>query len=272
MSNIKLAGAAWSWVGATLKEQANIWRALGINALELISVVGADLEPSDLESDLEGRAKYVMALGMDLSSMLYVFGKDFYDRATNSPDKAVQAKNQESFKGAIEFCTAAGIPSIIILPGMDQEGMTHQDAMKLSADSMSGLTAIGREAGIKVLFEPHLQSVFESPLETLTVLQEYQDLEIVLDHSHFMAANFEQKDIDPLIPYAGHVHLRQGALGQLQAKWEESEIEYMPVIRKLKEIGYEGYLTFEYENDPWLPLVDVMTETIKLRDAILPLL
>ena len=35
-----------------------------------------------------------------------------------------------------------------------------------------------------------------------------------------------------------------------------------------------GYLTLEYEHDPWMDCdrVDVMTETIRMRDVVRPLL
>jgi sugar phosphate isomerase/epimerase len=81
---------------------------------------------------------------------------------------------------------------------------------------------------------------------------------------------FGHNDVDPLIPYAGHIHLRQAKNGHLQCVWEDGEIDYPSIIEQLKEVNYDGYIAFEYENDPWLDLVDVMTETIKMRDAILP--
>ena len=39
-------------------------------------------------------------------------------------------------------------------------------------------------------------------------------------------------------------------------------------MRQLKDQNYDGYICFEYAMDPWLALVDVMTETIKMRDVV----
>jgi sugar phosphate isomerase/epimerase len=73
-----------------------------------------------------------------------------------------------------------------------------------------------------------------------------------------------------LIRYAAHVHLRQGAKGTLQSRWENGVIDFAAVLHKLKEARYKAYLTIEYEHDAWLDLdrVDVMTETIRMRNLV----
>ncbi len=82
---------------------------------------------------------------------------------------------------------------------------------------------------------------------------------------------FAQVTRHPL-SYAGHVHLRQGSNGRLQADWETGTIDFPAVIGLLKQTGYRGYVALEYEHDPWLDLVDVMTESINMRNAVQPLL
>ena len=56
--------------------------------------------------------------------------------------------------------------------------------------------------------------------------------------------------------------------GELQCIWDEGEIDCPLIMRQLKDQNYDGYICFEYEMDPWLALVDVMTETIKMRDVV----
>jgi sugar phosphate isomerase/epimerase len=48
--------------------------------------------------------------------------------------------------------------------------------------------------------------------------------------------------VHPLVPYAGHFHLRQGANRRLQARWEDGEINLAEVVGRFQEAGYEGYL------------------------------
>ena len=275
MSEIKLAGAAWSFVGATLVESANIWRALGIEAMDLIAMTGIGLDPAAIDRDPQGQAKYVTEPGMELSNLIYLFGAGFGDRAINSADAAVRAKNMDIFTNLLGFCVAAKIPSLLLLPGVDQPSMSHEDSLKLSAEVLTEMTARARDAGVLLVFEPHVESHLENPTEALKFLQRNPHLKIALDYSHFIAQGYKISDVDPIVPYTGHVHLRQGANKQLQARWDDGEIDFPAVIGKLEEAGYRGYATFEYEHDPgWMDMdkCDVLTEIIKMRDVIKPLL
>ena len=306
MGDIKLSGAAWSFVGASLVESANVWRALGVEAMDLIALPDGLLDRVTIEKDPKGQAKRArepgLALsnllcilgsgfddrpvnkgqakrarepGLALSNLLCILGSGFDDRPVNSADKGVRDLNFETIKRLIEFCVSAEIPSLIILPGIDQLGISHEEALKISGDTMTEMSLVARDAGLLMVFEPHIESVLENPFETLTFLKQNPDLKIVLDYSHFIAQGFNPSDVDPLVPYAGHVHLRQGSNKKLQVRWEAGEIDFRNVIGLLKKTGYKGYAAFEYEHDPcWMEMdkVDVMTETIKMRDTVKPLL
>ena len=51
-------------------------------------------------------------------------------------------------------------------------------------------------------------------------------------------------------------------------------IDFPGVIDMLRDVGYAGFLTLEYEHDPWQGCdnVDVFAESIKMRDLVMPLL
>lgn len=274
MTTTKLAGAAWSFVGASLTESAAILQALGIGAMDLMAVPGGLLDSREIERDPEGQARRVTGAGLPLSNLLYIFGDGFDDRPVNSVDESVRAANRETFKRVLQFCKAAGIPSVLVLPGVDQAGITHEEAVELSAAAMNELAALAAAEDVLFLFEPHVESVLESPFDTLTFLQRNPALKIVLDYSHFVAQGYEPADVDPLVPYAGHVHLRQACRDKLQARWDDGVIDFPAVVELLEAAGYSGYLTLEYEHDPWMDCdqVDVMTETIRMRDEIRRLL
>lgn len=272
MSPMKLAAAAWSFRGATLAEAAAIWRALGVYALDLIAPPGGLLDAHEVARDPRGQARRVRAVGAELSNLLYMFGAAFDDHPLTSPDAAVQAANQDTCRRVVEFCVLAGIPSLLVLPGVDHPGVPHAASVRRAADALNAMAEVARAANILFVFEPHKESVLESPHETLSFLKQNPGLRIALDYSHFVAQGYSAADIEPLAPYADHVHLRQAAKGHLQAEWQSGEIDFVRVMARLKEVGYQGYVTLEYEHDPWLDLVDVMTESIRMRDCVRPLL
>ena len=178
---MKLGGAAWSWVGTTLVESANIWRALGIHAMDLCAVPGTAIDPDQIAADPGGQARIFREPEMDLGNIIILLGSDFAERAINSPDAGLQTRNVETFKRIVECCAAAELSSITVLPGVDQPGMSHADSITRSGDALYSLIEIGAASGVLVAFEPHFQSVFESPVDTLDFLQRNPGIGIVLD-------------------------------------------------------------------------------------------
>ncbi len=272
MSNIKLSGAAWTWVGATLEEAARIYRALGVKALDLIAMPGAALEADEIARDPLGHADRARKLDVELVNLITIFGAGFEDRALNSTDSGVREMNLATYKGLLEFCAAARVYSIMVLPGVLQKDISRDEALEISAAELRTMNVLAKEAGVLLAYEPHVESILESPQEILDFVKEVPEIKLVLDYAHCVSLGHTQVEIDALAPYAGHVHLRQAASGKIQARWAEGEIDFVAVMQLLKKIGYEGYVTLEYEHEEFWDMdkCDVMTETIKMRDAVLP--
>ena len=271
---MNLSGAAWSFVGASLPESVAIYRALGIDAIDLLAVPGALLDPAAIVADPLGEAGKIRSLGAPTANLIVSLGANFSDRALNHPDPAVRALNRREFEAVAMFCQAAAIPSVTALPGVDQPGWTHAKSLEISAEALNEIASICTTKGVRLLFEPHVQSVLESPAEVLRFLTNHPALGLTLDYAHFIYSGFEQAEADRLAPYAKHVHLRQAAPGTMQARWAEGVIDFVAVVRVLKTAGFRGYLALEYEHDEWLDnnKVDVISETIKMRNAVKPLL
>jgi sugar phosphate isomerase/epimerase len=271
---IRLAGAAWSWVGATLEESAAIYRALGVDALDVIAIPGSRLDTYKIAADPVGHARLVSMSGVALSNLLMFFGTNFHDHALNSIDPAIRSKNLDSFRRMLEFCAAAGFYSVTVLPGVEQPPIDRSEALKYSAAELNRMKALAQEAGILLVYEPHVQSILENPSEVLEFAREQSDVKLVIDYSHGVSLGYTSHELDALVPYAGHVHLRQAAPDKIQARWDEGCIDFPAMIGLLKQNDYQGYLTLEYEHDKFwnMDRCDVMTETIKMRDVVLPCL
>lgn len=274
MSRIKLAGAAWSWVGTTLAEAAGIYRAIGVEAMDLIAIPETHLDPDKIAADPKGQADLVKDLDITLSNLLILFGKDFDDRALNSADPAVRQNNLETFKNILEYCKRANVYSVLVLPGVEQADHSREDSIKWASEELNRMNALAKEAGVLLVYEPHTASVLENPPDIIAFAKQNSDVKLVLDHSHYLWRGFTFSDIDPIVPYAGHVHLRQGNDKAIQARWEDGSIDYATVISQLKDNNYEGYVALEYEHEKFWDMdhCDVMTESVKMRDAVLPLI
>jgi sugar phosphate isomerase/epimerase len=136
------------------------------------------------------------------------------------------------------------------------------------------MNEVARDAGVLLVYEPHVQSILEDPSDVVTFARENSSVKLVIDYSHAVSLGYSKNDLDPLVQHAGHVHLRQAAPDKIQARWDEGAIDFPALIDLLKSTAYQGYLTLEYEHDKFwnMDRCDVMTETIKMRDVVLPCL
>ena len=265
---MKLSVTSWSFPACTLPEVAGIARALGLEAVDVGFFYASALERSRVLEQPEALSSELARLGVGLSNFYHLFGAGLEERNLAQPDHLEQ--NREDFRKIVRFCQLAGIPSVMVLPGVVNPGQSRADALEVSALSLAALLPIAQEAGVTLVVEPHVHSYLESPALTLALLERVPGLKLALDYAHFVCLGYRQEEIDPLAPFAGHVHLRQARMGVLQAKLAEGTINFPALLGRLREVGYSGYLSLEYVHQDYMGTLydDVLTETVRLRDLV----
>ncbi len=266
---MKLTCASWSFPYCTLKEVAGIANAIGIGAVDVGIDYKAAIDRKALLKNPETTGRALLDLGVDLPCFYYRFGDALAER--NIADPATLEHNLYDFKKITQFCTAAGIKTLFILPGVINPGQTVAAALDASARSLNAFQPIALEADLALTIEAHVQSVTESPRLVLELLDQVPGLKLTLDYSHFVCLGYRQEDINPLASHAAHVHLRQARPGELQAKFEQGTINFPALIGTLKDVGYDGYLALENVHQGYMNTLydDVLTETIRMRDLVL---
>jgi len=230
---------------ASLRESAAIYRALGIDAIDLLAVPGSLNRSGSHYRGSASEAAKIRSLGVAITNLIVSLGANFADRALNHRDPAMRARNRQDFEGVATFCEAASIPSITALPGVDQEGWSHDQSIEAAAEALNGIASICARKGVRLLFEAHVQSLLESPAEVLRFLQDNPALGLTLDYAHFIYHGHKQSDVDALAPFAKHVHLRQASPGAMQARWEAGAIDFRrhgerSEAHRLHRISYVG--------------------------------
>ena len=268
---MRLSGSAWSFVGASLTESVGLYRAMGISGMELLASPGGLLNSKKIIEDPVQEALRIRDLGVPVPNIIFLFGHDFHERALNHKDPGVRQRNAEDFSAVAEFCHQSGIPSVTVLPGIQQDGWSLEKSVAVSAEALNVLTAVAQGHGIQLLFEAHVGSILQRLEDSLQFLDRNPHLRLTLDYGHFTFGGYGQEEIDCLVPFARHVHLRQAATKVLQARWEDGVVDFKKVINKLRTVNYSGYLTIEYEHDSWMDCdrVDVISEIIKMRNLVL---
>ncbi len=267
---MKMCLAIQSLRSCGLEESAGIARALGFTALDLDGVMDTTLNREKILKRDGGEIARVKALGLTIPNIHWTFSPGGLFPAINDPDPKVRADNLEQIKRLVDFCQAAHILSILVLPGMPISGQSLTESHQYSADAMRQFQTIGLEAGVGMMFEPHVKSTFESPAAAVWLVQQAPGAGVVLDYSHFVCQGYTQPEINKLIPYTQHVHLRQARPGLLQTRLDDGVINFPLVFEALRAENYSGYLCIEYVYQDYIGAnnVDVLTETVKTRDLI----
>jgi sugar phosphate isomerase/epimerase len=267
---MKVSLAIQSLRSCTLEEAAGITRALGFDALELDGVMDKTISREGILTGSKTEVERVRALGLKHPSIHWTFGTASFYPVLNDPDPAVREANREQIKRLAEFCHASGIDAMLVLPGMVLPGQSEQDLWKCALDAFREFHEIGKQAGVGLMFESHVGSAFETPTATKRIAQEVPGVGIALDYTHFVCQGYTVTDIEPLIPYSTHVHMRQAKPGLLQTKLEDGTIHFPMMLEKLRQSGFDGYLSVEYVHQNYIGAdnVDVLTESVKMRDLI----
>jgi sugar phosphate isomerase/epimerase len=267
---MKICLAIQSLRSCTLEEAAGITRALGFNAMDLDGVMDTTLQRDKILGLDRSEVQRVKDLGLIAPNIHWTFAAGSLYPVINDPDPKVRSKNKEQIQRLTEFCHLAGIGSILVLPGMLLPGQKVDDGRALSVEALNEYAAITQVAGVDLFFEPHVKCSFESPKMAAWLAQQVPGARIAIDYSHFICQGYTQLDVDALIPYTGHVHLRQAKSGLLQTKLEDGTINFALVVDELQKAGYSGYWCVEYVHQDYIGAdnVDVLTETVKMRDFL----
>ncbi len=268
---MKLTLTSWSFPKCTLEEAAGIARALGFEAMDIAAYSGGHFNREAILKGKQGEVERAKSLGLAISNIYFTFGAGFVERALNTPDKKIRRKNRDDFKRVVEFCIVVGCPSIMLLPGILHADQTKQDALQTCVEVCQELRAISYPAGVDIALEPHVMGILENPEDTLHVLHFVPELRLALDYAHFVTLGYTQKQIDPLCAFAAHVHMRQAKPGFLQTRLEHGTLNFPVMLDTLRREGYDGYLAVEYVHQDYMQTdnVDVISETIKMRDLLL---
>lgn len=265
---MKLCITSWSLPYCRLEESSKIAQALGIEGLDVGYFYRSSLDKPNLLKEPKEYGKTIREklTGLEIPCLYHLFGNSLEDRNLAHPK--ANEKNLPDFKQALLFCQSAGIPTIFVLPGVINSGQSQRDALESSAKNLKELSQVALDSGISLTIEPHIHSYLESVQLTKELLERAPNLYLTLDYSHFVCMGYRQEEIDELIPWARHVHLRQSTIGKLQCKLAHGILNFPAMFGKLKEQNYKGWMALEYVHQDYMNTLyeDVLSETIQLRD------
>jgi len=259
---MRLSVANFSFEVLPLEATLMVSRSLGYSSVDIAGFYQrgkCSFEPQDVAANPQKQADILNPLlqKYDLSALLQKYDlsvTDFFPQfgvapslhSLNDPDPEVREENMRYVRGAAAFCKLIGSPGMTILPGVDHISRTLADNLAVSTEYLRRAVDIAGEYGIEVRFEPHMGSVTDTPELALGIVNAVPGLKVTLDLAHFVLQYISVERAYALVPYTGHVHVRQAKPGKLQIAHDEGTLNFPELISRLKAVGYIGALTVEY--------------------------
>jgi len=254
--------------------------------LDLIAMLGCEgvdiglfsgrshLRPEQEFTNLQKNAKELkMKLndrGLLASDVYLQLDTDLSRKAINHPEESVRQFAQDRFLKLLDYACEVGADHISCLPGMYFPQQRDERSLELCYHELSWRVTQAYKASLSLGVEAHIGSPFINPKDCLDLLDTVPGLTLTLDYTHFIKEGFSQKEVNPLLKHASHIHARGAKPGRLQTSMMQNVIDYKSIIKELDNYRYKGWIGLEYIWIDWERCneADTLSETILLRDTI----
>lgn len=302
----KLACHTWGFSDQPLEEAVQTIARLGFNYIDLGSGPHLDTDAAarNPQQEAETIQKLLDRFHLQLTDLYLLLP------ALCSMDEGRRLYEVKLLERLVPFAVALGTPGITLSPGIappqteaepnalathpvntepnvpdstqarassgDEHIMVEEPPppptpFDYAVQSFKRIVEVIEDTSLRLSFEPHLDSVAPTPKKALALLDAVPGLSLTLDWAQFTAQGIISREIEPLLPHAAHLQLRQAARGRLQTPYEEGNIDYQHVLSLLRTHDYRGAISIEYMNrSGWhgLAALDVVRETGLSRDML----
>ena len=153
----------------------------------------------------------------------------------------------QNFDAICRFAEAAGFGSIMGAPGKQQPGQSFEEGFANAAAVLQRQSIMAAEYGIAMHVEPTRVSLLQRPEDALRMASEAAPaLRYTMDFLHFVVGGHPLEDSIRLLPYAGHLHIRQARPEGGKCRFEEGVIDYDAIVRELKRLGWSKDICSEF--------------------------
>ncbi len=185
---------------------------------------------------------------MQLKRQCYINGLDISGSPMHNtytvPAGPLREKEIAETKKWVDVCSALGVPAIRVFTGSAQPGQSLQDAQKQAIETLEEACEYAGSKGVLLAVENHGGIVAEAD-SLLTIVKGVKSewCGINLDTGNFRTED-PYGDLAKCAPYAVTCQVKT----EIQPKGQpKREADLKREVQILKDSGYRGYITLEYE-------------------------
>lgn len=198
----------------------------------------------------------------EFNSLVKEYGLEFV--ALYHYIRDMEADNVEESRKYLEFCKKTGA-KILNIQAPGREGKPSQEHLQKLSEIFNEIGKMAKEYDVTLCVHPHFQMTVEQ-MDEIDFVAEHTDPEYVkfcFDTAHTVLAEIDFKTLfDKYKGRIGYIHLKDQDtavdVNDYRDKWINEwdkhqrfyelgtkNVDFPQVIRMLREIGYDGFLTIE---------------------------
>ena len=266
---MKLSGHTLGTPNLSIEQSLRLFHAANMDAAEIIwqNDYSAAIPENASESDIAQVRRLAQELGLQIACLTP------YMTGINSLDRDERECNIERFVRCIRTAEQLDCHRIRVYAGSYLEGEANVRAAKwvCLVESLEQLGPIAQQAGVILCVENHFNTMTVTAADTATLMQAvncpgvgilYDQANLTFTHSEpFLAA------IDLQKAWIRHVHVKDLVFTDPDKRFSASVVatvkpeeravrsrvtgegilDWLAILRGLETIGYDDYLSFEYE-------------------------
>jgi hexulose-6-phosphate isomerase len=227
----------------------------GFEAVEVNTTEeGGVLNLNCKEDEAKKVAETIRKNGLEIASLLV---GQFWKYPLSSPNPEIRKKGEELLEKGIKIAKYLGTDAILVVPGVvaslsgEGEIVSYDIAYKNSQESIKKYVELAEKNNVYICVENVWNKFLLSPVEMKRFVEEIgsEYVKVYFDVGNILIIGFPEMWIRILGKLIKRIHLKDFKLsvGNINGFCDllEGDVNWYEVIKALKEIGYDSYLTAE---------------------------
>ncbi len=237
----------------TLEEILGRAKEYGYEGIELRGLEGVFLLPE--YPRFQGAEFYKTKKLIDESGIEIACVSASASFATNDPEE--WEKNREEAKAYIELAERLGSKLVRVFGGRVPEGVAWDDCISYMADRLNEVGDFAKEHNVTIVLETHDNFILGKSIAEVMKGVTSEGVGVLWDvhHPYKLGGEPLEETMNYLKEYVKHTHVKDS-----KGKGEnpelvllgEGDVPLQEIVNLLKENGYDGYLSLEWEK-AWHP-------------------
>jgi L-ribulose-5-phosphate 3-epimerase len=221
---------------------------------------GVELTGMGEGADFAGAKAAADEAGIALHS---VMANAHWGHPLSHKDPAEREKCIADVKACLEGARAVGADAVLLVPGVVNEETTYEEAWERSVEGINALIPAAEAAGVVIAVENVWNKFLLSPIEFAQYVDGFGSpwVQAYFDVGNILLYGYPHHWIRSLGRRIRKVHIKDFETGSNTWRWLlEGNVPWAEVIRALRDVGYEGYLTAElglYRTCPDQAVLDI---------------